>query len=262
MTDSTKVISFTYESAEAYAQLHLTGLYLHASRIINRKLAPMRQSISLLVDFGCGAGKSTRAAADCVRHGGSVLGVDTSAEMLEQAERLQAELQAESDAGFTDVSFEFRRIANGTIPLATDAADAIITSYVLQEIQSEAELGHVLEEMGRVTRPRGTLVAVVLNDRITCEDFVTVTYNFPENRGRTDNIRRCQAHDAPITWGNDRHWSREIYVQLLTRAGFEIQSVEYPLAQPSEPPDPARPEILWKDELTTAPAMVLHARKA
>lgn len=253
-----KKVTFTHQSAEAYAAIELTGLYLYAARILNAKLLPRREQIATLVDFGCGAGKSTRSVAGCVKARGSIVGVDVSDEMLAQARRLTEAAASQ----LADTRFEFRRIVDGRLPLRDGEADAIVTCAVLQEIQTEAQLGEVLAEIGRVAKKGAHFVAVVPNEHLRSEDFVSLTYApYPENRTRQDNIRQCRSNEAPIVWESDRHWSKETYGKLLGEGGWEVLTFEYPLADPAAPPYPKQPQIPWKDELRVSPALVIHARK-
>jgi ubiquinone/menaquinone biosynthesis C-methylase UbiE len=254
-----KNVTFTHESAEAYAAMELTGFYLHAARHVRAKLRASGEPIQTLVDFGCGAGRSTRAVAELIAPGGKAIGVDVSSEMIAQAERLTVLTQSQ----FPHVRFEYCTIRDGVIPVADAVADVVTTSAVLQEIQSEEELAKVCNELSRITRSGGQLVAIVMNEHIRAEEFVSLTYKpYPENLTRQDNIRKCRSCEAPIVWESDRHWSRETYARLLESAGFTMISLEYPLADPTQPPYPDHPEVPWKDELKVAPALLIHARRA
>jgi SAM-dependent methyltransferase len=258
MADEFKQVTFTHQSADAYATVELVGDYLFAARIINRKLMPSRDQIGVLVDYGCGAGKSTRAVACCAREGGKVVGVDVSTAMLDHARALTKK----AASNLPTVSFEFLQIVDDSIPLPRASADAVMTCAVLQEIQTEEQLGAILTEIGRILKPGGQFVAIVPNEHLRLEDFVSVTFApFPENATRQDNIRKNRSTEAPIVWEKDRLWSKEVYASLVVKAGMEVVSLEYPLAHPSEPPYPDKPEILWKDELRIAPALVIHALK-
>jgi hypothetical protein len=48
MADEFKQVTFTHQSADAYAAVELVGDYLFAARIINRKLMPSRDQIGVL----------------------------------------------------------------------------------------------------------------------------------------------------------------------------------------------------------------------
>jgi SAM-dependent methyltransferase len=255
-------VQFTHQSAAEYARIGLVGTYLLSAQAVWEKLLPLRESIHALADFGCGAGKSTRAAALCVRPQGAAVGVDISADMVAQAVRVTAD----SKADLPDVNFFYKQILreNGReiIPLADGAADAVTATMVLQEMQTEDQLQNAVCEIGRITRKGGWLVAVCDNDAITCQEYTAFTYApFPENRNRRDNYVKSRSTVADIVWEKDRFWSREILAGCLERAGFRIRSIEYPLADPAVPPFPDDPSLPWKDELTFSPLMVFWADK-
>ncbi len=254
-------VDFTHQSAAEYARIGLVGTYLLSAQAVWEKLQPMRENIRTLVDFGCGAGKSTRAASLCVRPKGTAIGVDISADMVAQAEKVTAE----SKAGLPDVNFTYKQIAreNGreVIPLEDGIADAVTTTMVLQEMQTEEQLQNAVSEIGRITRKGGWFAAVCDNDAITCEEYTAFTYApFPENKGRRDNYVKSQSTVSNIVWEKDRFWSREILARCIEQAGFRIRSIEYPLADPATPPFPNEPSRPWKDELTFSPLMVFWAR--
>jgi ubiquinone/menaquinone biosynthesis C-methylase UbiE len=247
-------VEFTHQRAEEYAGIGLVGTYLLAAQAVWEKLGPMRGDIGTLVDFGCGAGKSTRAAAACVRPKGTVIGVDISAEMVAEA----VKATRESAAGLPDVRFLYkpieRRDGREVIPLEDGTADAAAVTMVLQEMQTKPQLRNAVSEIGRVTRRGGWLVAVCVNDAITCEEYTAFTYApFPENKTRCDNYVKSRSTVSNIVWERDRFWSREILAGCIEQAGFRIRSIEYPLADPAMPPFPDNPSLPWKDELTFSP---------
>jgi SAM-dependent methyltransferase len=255
-------VDFTHQRAAEYAKIELVGTYLLAAQAVWEKLLPKREDIRTLVDFGCGAGKSTRAAARCVRPGGTAIGVDISADMIAQA----AAKTEESKADFPDITFIFKQIENRNgreiIPLPDGTADAAVTTWVLQEMQTEDQLENAVREIGRITRQGGWFAAMCNNDANTCEEYTAFTYApFPENRNRKDNIVKSRSTVSDIVWGKDRFWSREILAGCIERAGFRIRSIEYPLADPAAPPFPDDPSRPWKDELTVSPLMVFWSWK-
>jgi ubiquinone/menaquinone biosynthesis C-methylase UbiE len=256
-------VDFTHQSASEYARIELVGTYLLAAQAVWEKLCPLREGIHRLVDFGCGAGKSTRAAARCVRPKGTVAGVDISADMVAEARRVTGE----SKGTLPDVEFLYRQIecrdGRETIPLEDGFADAVVTTMVLQEMQTEEQLQNAVREIGRITKKGGYLVAVCDNDAITCEEYTAFTYApFPENKNRANNIVKSQSTVSNIVWESDRFWSREILARSIEEAAFRIRSIEYPLADETTPPFPADPSRKWKDELYFSPLMVFFGRKS
>jgi SAM-dependent methyltransferase len=255
-------VDFTHQQASEYAKIELVGTYLFAAQVIWEKLLPLRGEIGCLVDFGCGAGKSTRAAARCVRPGGTAIGVDISADMIAQAAALTDDVRAD----YPDVRFIYKQIKTRegyeVIPLEDGMADASVTTWALQEMQSEDQLENAVREIGRITKKGGRFAAVCNNDANTCEEYTAFTYApFPENKTRKDNIVKSRSTVSGIVWEKDRFWPREIYAGCIERAGFRIRSIEYPLADPATPPFPDDPSRPWKDELTFSPIMLFWCRK-
>jgi len=252
---------FTHQQAQEYATIQLEGQYLLAAHLVNSKLAPHKETIDVLVDFGCGAGKSTRAIAPSARSKGRVIGVDISDEILEQARLLTQPVEPA-----TNTKFEYRQIntvhGRETIPLSDGTADAVSTTIVLQELQSEEQLTNALAEMGRIAKSGARFAAACVSDLITCEDFTTFTYApFPDNAERTDNIRKCSSTVSRIVWENDRHWSKDILIRGLRDAGWSNIVAEYPLAPKELRPFPKRPEVDWKDERRVAALLLITAIK-
>jgi len=159
-----------------------------------------------------------------------VIGVDVSEEFLRQAQLLTS-----SSSLAKELTFDFTPIEvigeEEHIRLGDAIADALTTTIVLQEFQTEALLRSALREMGRISKAGAKLAAVAVSDKITCEDYTTFTYApFSDNAQRADNVRKCQSTVSRIVWGNDRHWSKEIIVDGLQSGGWEQIDAEYALA--------------------------------
>ncbi len=99
----------------------------------------------LALDFGCGAGRLSRALAD---HFARVIGVDVSASMIGEARRLNADIG----------NLEFRENA---LPHLADVADAsvdlVFSHITLQHIPAPLAAGYV-DEFLRVLAPGGAAV--------------------------------------------------------------------------------------------------------
>ena len=96
------------------------------------------------LDFGCGAGRMTRALA---AHFGRSVGVDISEFMVNEARRVNADI---ANASFVAGDSELRGFADGEF-------DLVYSGLVLQHVSSRpAVLGYVAE-LGRVLAPGGLL---------------------------------------------------------------------------------------------------------
>ena len=106
-----------------------------------------------VLDIGCGTGLSTREAARAAS-AGSVLGVDTSAPMLERARQI-------SDAeGLTNVAYE---LADAQVhPLAQERFDLCISRFGTMFF---ADPVAAFTNIGRALRPAARLVLLVWQER-------------------------------------------------------------------------------------------------
>jgi SAM-dependent methyltransferase len=113
---------------------------------------PQQQRRAL--DFGCGAGRLTRALAHRFP---TAVGVDISERMVETAQRLNADVPG----------CEFRVNSSPDLRQFQDGAfDLVYTSLVLQHLPSRGLIESYVTELVRVTAPGGLLV-FGLPDRIS-----------------------------------------------------------------------------------------------
>lgn len=97
------------------------------------------------LDFGCGAGRLTRALA---AHFEQVLGLDVSPSMIATARRLNADV----------ANIEFRENLSPKLDGVADASiDLVFSCITLQHIPSDLALGYI-EEFLRVLAPGGAAV--------------------------------------------------------------------------------------------------------
>ncbi len=156
-----------------------------------------------VVDVGCGPGHLSCKIATLVPQG-SVVGVDTDADLLRQA-RENALAQ-----GVERVSFQ-QALADG-MPLATDSADFGYARFVLQHVRRPVD---VLREMSRVVAPGGTVMIVDTDD-----GGILV---HPAPLGLDALLRASQAGQARS--GGDRLVGRKL-AQHLTNAGLQDVKVQ------------------------------------
>jgi ubiquinone/menaquinone biosynthesis C-methylase UbiE len=99
-----------------------------------------------ILDVGCGLGEDAMALAGLVAPGGTVVGVDGSRAMIEEARNRHGEVEG--------LSFEVADAAH--LPFDDASFDACRIDRVLQHV---ADPARVVREMVRVLRPGGVLVA-------------------------------------------------------------------------------------------------------
>jgi len=103
------------------------------------------QDRQFALDFGCGAGRLTRALAS---HFEEVVGVDISRRMIDDARRLNADLD----------NCRFELVHGPLLPaLGSRHFDLVYTSIVLQHLRDEAQILSYLAEFARALTPGGLL---------------------------------------------------------------------------------------------------------
>jgi SAM-dependent methyltransferase len=146
---------FFVDNRVDYRQPDVDAFWAGGEEALEKLLAAVGEHVGpsdVVVDIGCGVGRLTRALATRARE---VVGIDISAEMLTQAQRL--------NAGLTNVRWvhgDGRRLTG----VGDEEADACVSHVVFQHIPDPAvTLGYV-REIGRVLRPGGWAAFVVSTD--------------------------------------------------------------------------------------------------
>ena len=178
------------------------------------KLSGLREGMRVL-DMGCGAGDLTMLAATIVGRGGSVVGVDQSAEAINLARRRAAE------ANFTNVGFEV-----AALPAldGSRAFDAVIGRYVLVHQSAPAAF---LRQMAKYVRPGGLMVCHELYPRFAlCSDPHVAPW---EQIGAF--LRSVAVHLPGVSACEDMH-------QTFEKADLAVGEVYYevPIAQDAQSP--------------------------
>lgn len=126
---------------------HRSVVTAHSARRASESAAflmPLLKSPMKLLDFGCGPGTITVDLGEEVAPGGSVLGIDSSADVIEQARA------HEKKSGSTNVKFEARSIYESE--LDADQFDVVYAHQVLQHLSRPVD---ALNEAKRVLKPGG-----------------------------------------------------------------------------------------------------------
>ena len=221
------------ERARAYGELMFPGTYYLAFRdvpaLISRHVAGERA-----LDFGCGTGRSTRFLRDL---GMTVVGVDISAPMLEEARR-------------RDPAGEYRLVSVGDLGAAANGGfDLIFAAFTFDNIPTDAEKAHSLGALRARLAQCGRIIAIVSSPQIYVHEWASFsTKDFPENRLARDGDRvRTIMLDVP-----DRRPVDDVmcgdghYRELFAAAGLRVLDMASPLATGDE-------AIAWVSETTVAP---------
>ncbi len=191
-----------------------------------------------VLDLACGSGLATRALAEA---GARVVGVDSSPQMIEIAERRERE----QPLGITYACDDAQSLAS--LPAA--GFDGVNCQLGLMDIP---DLNATLSAVRRVLRRSGWLVFVIGHPCFLTPDAVTLATEdgspgrlvgryFDERFWRSTNpqgVRRAGNH----------HRTLATYLNSVIAAGFVIDAVDEPLPTPllaSQQPEYAEVPIFW-----------------
>jgi SAM-dependent methyltransferase len=218
--------------AEAYSRLEFPGTYFLAYRdlpeILARYVAGRRA-----VDFGCGAGRSTRFLR---RLGFEAVGVDISADMIRKAREI-------------DPAGDYRLVEPlRPSGLAPGASDLVFSAFTFDNIPEDGKLDR-FRDLGRLLAHEGRLVSLVSNPEIYTHEWASFsTRDFPENRhAKSGDVVRIVMTDVtdrrPV---EDVVCSKARYLEIYGDAGLGAVASHEPLGREDEPYE-------WVNETRVAP---------
>jgi len=219
--------------ASAYAKLEFPGTYYLAYRDLPAILSRHAPGPRAL-DFGCGAGRSTRFLR---RLGYEAVGADISGHMIEQAREV-------------DPEGDYRLVPDEDLDrLPARAYDLVLSAFTFDNIPTLEKKVALFEVLGRRLCSTGRMVSVVSAPEIYLHEWASfTTRDFPENKSaRTGDPVRIVILDVedsrPV---EDVLWDDEAYRDVYRRAGLSLEATYRPLASPDEP-------FEWVSELTVPP---------
>jgi SAM-dependent methyltransferase len=239
----------TYEDARraaAYASLAYPGTYHLAFRDLPALLAAHVEG-GRAVDFGCGAGRSTRFLRELGYH---VVGVDISAEMIARA-------RAQDPAGSYRLLEPEPGDVSGLGALPAQAFDLALAVFPFDNIPGVVRLVATFAGLRRLLAPAGKLVLVASAPELYVHEWVSfTTAAFPENRrarsGEAVRIVMLDVEDRrPV---EDQLWTATDYHEQFRLAGLEPVETHLPLGREGE-------GYAWDTELRIAPWAVHVARR-
>jgi SAM-dependent methyltransferase len=222
--------------ATAYATLEFKNTYHLAYRDIPAILGNHvhgRQSL----DFGCGAGRSTRFLRQL---GFEVTGVDIAEDMIRKAREL-------------DPSGDYRLIPGDDLsgfPSGTYAL--VLAAFTFDNIGGRQDKVRILRDLGRLLNRDGKLVLIVSRPEIYTHEWASFsTKDFPENQlaKSGDKVRIIVTDHADARPVEDILWTEEAYREVFEEARIGVVGKYEPLARGDEP-------YSWVSELEIAPWVV------
>lgn len=228
--------------ADAYSRLQFPGTYHLAYRDLPEILAAHVRG-SRALDFGCGAGRSTRFLRE---HGFEVVGVDIAASMLARARAADPDgdyrlMQDESLGGLADGSF-----------------DLVFSGFTFDNIPGVERRLALFGRLTALLAPHGRLVNLVSSPDIYTHEWASFsTAAYPANRraasGDVVLIVNTAISDArPV---QDVLWTDGAYRSQYERSGLAVVDTYRPLATGGEP-------WAWVNETRIAPWVIYVLARA
>jgi ubiquinone/menaquinone biosynthesis C-methylase UbiE len=227
--------------AIAYAQLEFSGTYYLAYRDLP-EIIWKNVSGSEALDFGCGAGRSTRFLKEL---GFKVIGVDISKTMIDQAKMIDSKgnyqlIKDEHFDRFNDEIF-----------------DLILSIFTFDNIPTREKKIRNLLEIARVLKTEGSFIILVSSPEIYFNEWASFsTKDFPENKkAKSGEIVKIIITDIadkrPV---EDVVCYPEDYREMFTESGFRLVNSYKPLAKESE-------KYKWVNETKIAPWTIYVLKK-
>ena len=222
--------------AEAYATLEFPGTYYLAYRDLPAIIGEHVHGRKA-IDFGCGAGRSTRFLRGL---GFEVVGVDISEPMLARARD-------------RDPQGDYRLVPGGDPgSLAADAYDLVLSAFTFDNIPTMEKKVALFQGLKRLLRVGGRIVNLVSSPEIYVNEWASFsTKDFPKNRiaqcGEKVLIVMLDVDDRrPV---EDILWTDEGYHDVYERAGVRPIKTYRPLGTQGEP-------YSWVSEARLAPWVI------
>jgi trans-aconitate methyltransferase len=225
--------------AEAYAKLEFPNTYYLAYRdlpaIFSTHVRGRRA-----VDFGCGAGRSTRFLRD---HGFETIGIDISEDMLKKAREF-------------DPSGDYRRIADGGV--AGKGCDLVLSAFTFDNVPTLEKKVRLFRDLAGLLNPEGRIVNLVSSPEIYRFEWASFSVkDFPRNLRASsgDVVKIIQLDTEDKRPVEDILWTDESYRDVYRRSALEVEAVYRPLARKEEPFD-------WVNETAIPPWVIYVLKKA
>jgi len=228
--------------AEAYASLEFPATYYLAYRDLPQII---REHVSgrEALDFGCGAGRSTRFLKNL---GFNTIGTDVSSSMLERAKKL-------------DLGGDYRLINEGDFSSFGPACfDLILSAFPFDNIPNVEKRSGLLRSLGSLLNDRGRIIILGSAAEIYLHEWTSfTTIDFPENRRAKSGelvriVMKDVADNRPV---QDVLWFHEDYVKLFAAAELELVAQHAPLGHADEP-------YAWVSETTISPWIIYVLAKS
>jgi SAM-dependent methyltransferase len=220
--------------ADAYATLEFRNTYHLAYRdlpALFREHAPAGRAL----DFGCGAGRSTRFVRAL---GYATVGADISAAMIEKARAL-------------DPAGDYRLVRDDDhSALADGRFDLVFSGFTFDNVPTFERKVALFSSLRALLAPAGRIVSLVSSPELYVHEWASFsTREFLEQnrRAKSGDVVRDVITDIPDSRPvDDVLWTEESYREVYAASGLEPLVRHAPLARGDEP-------YAWVNETRIAP---------
>lgn len=231
----------THSAAESYSRLGFVNTYYLAYRdlpdIILRHVRGRRA-----VDFGCGAGRSTRFVSAL---GFKTTGIDISPNMVRMARTI-------------DPDGDYQLVSDGLYShLGRGGYDLVTAIFTFDNIPGWENRTNILSALSELLSDEGRIICLDSTPELYVNEWASfTTKDFPENAmAETGDIVRDIVLDVEDrTPCEDVLWTDADYQKLFGLAGLTVEAAYRPLGTSDEPFD-------WVSEKEIAPWVIYVLKK-
>jgi len=219
--------------ADAYATLEFKNTYYLAFRDLP---AIIQEHVhgSKALDFGCGAGRSTRLLRQL---GFEVTGVDIAEDMIRKARQI-------------DAPGDYRLVPGDDFSaLPRGGYDLVLSAFTFDNIPGRENKIRIFRNLRELLRDGGKIVHIVSTPEIYIHEWTSFsTKDFPENRKccSGDTVKVIVMDHADLRPVEDILWTDESYRDVFAAAELNFVQKYLPLATGDEP-------YTWVNETQIAP---------
>ncbi|MBI5001596.1 MAG: class I SAM-dependent methyltransferase [Euryarchaeota archaeon] len=222
--------------ADAYSKLEFPNSYYLAYRDLPGLISKHVKGRGA-VDFGCGAGRSTRFLR---RLGFETVGIDISADMIAKARGI-------------DPGGDYQLIHDGDFSrLAKRHFDLVFSAFTFDNVPGRENRAKLMSGLGALLNPEGRMVLLDSTPEMYTREWASFsTKDFPENaHARSgERVRIITTDIEDRTPVEDILWFDTDYLESFEAAGLELLEKALPLGHKSEP-------YKWVNEMEISPWVI------
>ena len=182
------------------------------------------------LDFGCGAGRSSKMLKNC---GLKVTGVDISSKMIDQAIK-------------TSKDINYILLEKNCFKKIEGKYDLILISFVLMEVPSKQEIVILIKKLSNFLSESGKMIFIVASNDLYTKNWLSIeTSSYSNTNKNSGDIVRVYLKDYQVTI-DDYFWKESDCEEVFTESDMLILEKLKPLGIPSDGKN-------WVDECLYAP---------